>query len=79
VRTFRPGDRIVPFGLAGRKKVKDLFIDARIPLADRRSIPLVFSAGRLIWVCGVRVADGARVVAGTQNIIRAEILGQPRN
>lgn len=79
LRTFRPGDRIVPFGMTGSKKVKELFIDARIPLRERRSIPLVFSGGRLIWVCGVRVAEGARVATGTPEVIRAGVIGRPLN
>ncbi len=79
LRTFRPGDRIVPFGMTGSKKVKELFIDARIPLCERRRIPLVFSGGRLIWVCGVRVAEGARVAAGTPKIIRAAVVGGALN
>jgi tRNA(Ile)-lysidine synthase len=79
VRTFSPGDRIVPFGMTGSKKVKELFIDARIPLRERRSIPLVFSGGRLIWVCGVRIAEGARVAAGATNVIRAAVAGRPPN
>ncbi len=79
VRTFRPGDRIVPFGMTGSKKVKELFIDARIPLQERRGIPLVFSSGRLLWVCGMRVAEGARVAAGTTKVIRAAVIGRSLN
>ncbi len=79
VRTFRPGDRIVPFGMTGSKKVKELFIENKIPLRERRSIPLVFSDGRLIWVCGMRVGESARVAAGTTNGIKAALIGRSLN
>ncbi len=79
VRTFRPGDRFVPFGMTGSKKVKDLFIDAKIPQSLRRSIPLIFSAGRLIWVCGLRVAEGMRVAAGETRAIHATVTGRLLN
>jgi tRNA(Ile)-lysidine synthase len=75
VRTFRPGDRMIPFGMTGSKKVKELFIDAKVPQRERRSIPLVFSGGQLIWACGVRVAEGARVRAGAPKAIRATVIG----
>ena len=30
-RAPRPGDRMRPFGLAGRKKLSDLFVDRKVP------------------------------------------------
>jgi tRNA(Ile)-lysidine synthase len=50
IRTFKPGDRIVPRGMKGHKKVKDIFIDGKVPRADRREIPLFFSGDNLFWV-----------------------------
>lgn len=71
VRTFRAGDRIVPFGMSGSRKVKDIFIDAKIPLSQRRSIPLVFSGGTLIWVCGLRSSDLARIDGSSARVVKA--------
>lgn len=62
IRSYQPGDRIKPVGMTGSKKVKDLFIEKKIPLSQRRQIPLLFSGNRLIWVCGVRLS--ADVLAG---------------
>lgn len=59
VRTFRPGDRIRPVGMQGHRKVKELFIDRKVPLPLRRSIPLLFSGGRLAWVAGMRLSADA--------------------
>jgi len=75
VRTFRPGDRLVPLGMTGRKKVKELFIDEKIPLSTRRRVPLLFANGELIWVCGIRVANGARVTARSKTVVAVEIAG----
>jgi tRNA(Ile)-lysidine synthase len=74
VRTFKDGDRIVPFGMTGSKKVKDLFIDMKIPVRARRRIPLVFCNEKLIWVCGVRVAANARISADTETVASADII-----
>lgn len=52
-RTFRPGDRIMPFGMKGNKKVKDIFIDRKVPLSKRARIPLLFCGADLIWIAGV--------------------------
>ena len=61
LRTFRPGDRIVPFGMSGRKKVKEIFIDRKIPLSERKKIPLLFSGSDLIWIAGVCASELCRV------------------
>lgn len=61
VRTFKPGDRMVPFGMSGRKKVKDIFIDRKIPHSGRRRIPLLFCGDDLIWVAGVCASELSRI------------------
>ena len=70
VRTFRPGDRIRPFGMSGTKKVKDVFIDRKIPASARRRIPLLFCADNLIWIAGVCASESTRVVAPAAAVVR---------
>ena len=54
VRARRPGDR-----LAGRrKKVQDLFVDAKVPRAERDMWPLVVSGDDVVAVPGVAEAPG---------------------
>ncbi len=60
VRTFRPGDRIIPFGMTGRKKVKSIFIDLKIPLSERRRIPLFFCGTDLFYIAGVCTSEICR-------------------
>jgi len=75
VRTCRPGDRIVPLGMNGGKKVKEIFIDSKVPISQRRQTPLVFSGDTLIWVCGLRTSQLARVDAGSTRIVTAIYTG----
>jgi tRNA(Ile)-lysidine synthase len=56
VRGWRPGDR-----LAGRKrKVQDVFVDAKIPRSDREGWPLVVRGDDVVAVPGVVEAEGVR-------------------
>nr|WP_275583027.1 tRNA lysidine(34) synthetase TilS [Gracilibacillus alcaliphilus] len=58
IRTREPGDRIRVRGLDGSKKVKDIFIDEKIPLEDRGKWPIVVGAdGTLLWIIGLRKAE----------------------
>jgi len=74
LRSFAPGDRFRPLGMGGAQKVKELFINEKIPLDERRRIPLLLSCGRILWVVGVRVGDEARLTAATGAALRVEIL-----
>jgi tRNA(Ile)-lysidine synthase len=56
VRNYRAGDRFRPLGVGGGKKLKDFFIDNKVPMEQRRRIPLLFCGERLLWVCGMRLA-----------------------
>ncbi len=73
VRNFRPGDRFAPLGMNGHKKVKELFMEEKIPLADRSRIPLLFSAETLLWVGGVRRSNAALLTAESKSIIRVDL------
>jgi len=54
VRGWRPGDR-----LAGRKKkIQDLFVDAKIPRSERESWPLVVRGDVVVAVPGILDAPG---------------------
>ena len=54
VRTWRAGDR-----LAGRKKkVQDLFVDAKIPRSERDAWPLVVRGDEVVAVPGIAAAPG---------------------
>lgn len=70
LRGFRAGDRLRPSGMEGSKKVKELFMERRIPPAERKRIPLLFSRGELIWVCGVRASRVAAADRTSKNLVR---------
>jgi tRNA(Ile)-lysidine synthase len=71
VRSWQAGDRIDVFGLDGRsKKLSDLFTDAKIPRAQRASIPIVADANGPLWVVGLRIAERARMTEGTVRFLR---------
>ncbi|MGI9554168.1 MAG: tRNA lysidine(34) synthetase TilS [Thermodesulfobacteriota bacterium] len=73
IRSYKPGDRFRPLGLKGFKKVKDLFIDEKIPKFLRRSIPVFESADGIIWVGGVRNDDRFKVSRNESSYLRIKI------
>ncbi|MDD4857023.1 MAG: tRNA lysidine(34) synthetase TilS [Candidatus Krumholzibacteria bacterium] len=77
VRGRRPGDRIVPFGMRGGKKLSDLFIDRKVPLSKRDSIPVFEDARGIFWVPGVAADERTRIVPSTRVAVRIALFSLP--
>jgi tRNA(Ile)-lysidine synthase len=69
VRTWQPGDRFRPLGMAGEKKLQDYFVDAKVARSERQRIPLIWGPRHLLWVGGHRVDDRVRLTPGTQRVL----------
>lgn len=55
VRSRKRGDRMEVKGLSGTKKIKDIFIDEKIPISLRDTWPIVCDAkGKIVWLPGLK-------------------------
>lgn len=69
-RLFEPGDRFVPLGMKGVKKVKSFFIDEKVPKNERNRIPILTNGKNdIIWIYGHRIGHNFRVREETRQII----------
>jgi tRNA(Ile)-lysidine synthase len=56
--------------MKGLKKVKDFFIDNKIPKSYRDLIPiLVDSEDKIIWIVGIRLDDRVKINSGTKKVL----------
>jgi tRNA(Ile)-lysidine synthase len=71
VRSRRPGDRLRPAGMKGRrKKLQDLFVDRKIDSDLRDAVPIVVDRDdRILWVVGAGVAEDFRVTEPLQGVL----------
>jgi tRNA(Ile)-lysidine synthase len=54
----------------GLKKVKDFFIDNKIPKSHRDLIPLLVDGeGKIIWIVGMRLDDRVKINSDTKKIL----------
>ncbi len=72
VRTRCDGDRFSPLGMSGSKKLKDYFIDEKIPRMERDNIPLVCAGNDIIWVVGYRMSEKYKVGPETKRVLILE-------
>lgn len=69
IRSRQEGDYIhLPSG-KGRKKIKKLFIDLKIPRWERNQIPLVAAGSEVYAILGYQVSPQAKVTRNTSNIL----------
>jgi tRNA(Ile)-lysidine synthase len=76
VRNWRPGDRFFPAKTKAPKKLKELLAPSRvvghISPAERKSWPVVESAGQLVWVRGFPVPEALASVSEDQEAVLIE-------
>ncbi len=70
VRGPRPGDRLRPLGAGGSRKLQDVLVDLKVPARLRPRVPLVVSEGRIMWVCGMVMAEEGRITRSTTGLVR---------
>ncbi|OQX66224.1 MAG: tRNA lysidine(34) synthetase TilS [Desulfococcus sp. 4484_242] len=75
LRSVQPGDRFVPLGMKGHKKLKDFFVDRKIPSRVRSRIPILAQGNRVVWVCGLRIDDRFKVGPRTKRILKISFEG----
>ncbi len=73
VRSFMPGDRTVPLGMEGTRKLKSVFTDRKIPAFLRHLLPVFTCKGEIVWAAGAALSDSHKAVKGGENLrIRIE-------
>jgi tRNA(Ile)-lysidine synthase len=60
--------------MKGTQKLKEFFIDHKIPRFERPEIPLLISGERIVWVVGYRIDERARVSNQTKRILRIKVV-----
>jgi tRNA(Ile)-lysidine synthase len=74
MRNFRPGDRFRPLGAKGTQKLKEFFIDHKIPRFERPKVPLLVSGERIVWVVGYRIDERVKVTEKTKRVLAVKVV-----
>jgi tRNA(Ile)-lysidine synthetase, N-terminal domain/tRNA(Ile)-lysidine synthetase, C-terminal domain len=72
VRCRQEGDYIIPLGMKGRKKIKELFIDNKVPKDERGKVPLIASGKEIIWAVGCAINDKYKIDSNTKKVLKME-------
>ncbi len=73
LRRWRDGDRFIPFGMTGSKKVSDYLVDTKVSVPEKqRQFVLVNGdeEGDIVWLAGRRLDDRYRITPETENVLK---------
>ncbi len=70
LKSRTPGDRFQPLGMSCEKKLKDFFIDRKIPAEERDELPLLVSNGKIVWIGGIEVSELVKIDGNTEDVVR---------
>ncbi len=73
IRNWQKGDVFFPFGMKGKKKLSDFFIDEKISMNEKENIEVLISENEIIWIIGYRADDRFKVTEKTKSVIRFQI------
>lgn len=72
-RFWQEGDRFIPLGMAGFKKLSDFFIDEKLDLKSKDNQIVLVSQGEIICIIGHRIDDRFKITAQTSKILEVKI------
>ena len=70
IRNRRDGDIFTPHRSNGSKKLKEYFIDNKIPREKRDEIPLIALDNDIVWIIGYKISDKFKVTENTKRVLK---------
>ncbi|HET6993172.1 MAG TPA: tRNA lysidine(34) synthetase TilS, partial [Bacteroidia bacterium] len=70
VRSWKAGDKMIPFGMSGHRNVSDILNELKLPLHKKEKAAVVLSGNEIVWIPGYRIAEKFRVTKNTSSTLR---------
>lgn len=74
IRKWKHGDKFIPFGMKGHKKVSDYFTDRKFSLVDKNNTWLLCSGDNISWIIGERIDDRFKITNTTIEILKITLI-----
>jgi len=70
LRKWKKSDSFIPFGMTGRKKLSDFFIDKKLSNFEKEDIWILESGDEIVWILGHRTDNRYRITKNTKYIYK---------
>ena len=68
------GDRFTPIGMRGSKKLKDFFIDRKVPKEKRDNFLLICDGNEVVWVTSDVISERYKLDKDSKEILKIKII-----
>lgn len=75
IRSRRDGDWFQPLGMQGRQKIKDFFINHKVPVVERDKKMLFADKISVIGIENMHISDRVKITGHTKNVLKLIITG----
>ena len=76
IRNRKDGDKMKPLGIKGTKKLKDIFINLKVPREERDVIPLICFDDEIAWIVGYKVSESFKITKSTKRVLKISFEGK---
>lgn len=73
LRKWKSGDRFVPFGMKGFKKIRDYLRDRKLSLFEKENVMVVTSGEEIVWVVNERTDNRFRIDSNTKTVVELKV------
>ncbi len=73
IRHYQTGDKFVPIGMKGKKKLSDFLTDMKVPLTEKKKVWVLCADEEIVWVIGYRIADIYKITEQTTQVAHLRI------
>ena len=74
LRRWHEGDYFIPFGMKGKKKLSDFFIDNKFTLDQKEQIWVLVSGKEIVWLVGERLDNRFCINFNSKDILKFELI-----
>ncbi|MBN1301546.1 MAG: tRNA lysidine(34) synthetase TilS [Melioribacteraceae bacterium] len=68
LRKWVPGDKFIPLGMKGQKKISDFLTDLKIPNKDKKNVYVLTNRNKIVYVLGLRISEEFKVTSSSKKI-----------
>lgn len=76
LRNWKSGDKFIPLGMKGVKKISDFLIDNKVSSSDKRNKLVLVDSNKIIWLLGERIDNRFKIKPETKKVL--ELCWKPK-
>lgn len=73
LKKWDQGDWFIPFGMNGKQKLSDFFVNSKMSLSDKENVWLLCDETNIVWVIGHRTDNRFRITSKTKKVLLVEV------